>query len=106
MDGTRGRIQVSLDGGLEPVWSGDGRSLYYRGTNPPKLIQAHLELGAAARVTAREELFDLGDYVGAEPHANFDVAADGRIVMVRRTQLPKLVLLQNVDQMVAAGAAR
>jgi hypothetical protein len=26
--------------------------------------------------------------------------------MVRRTQLPKLVLLQNVDQMVAAGAAR
>jgi serine/threonine-protein kinase len=106
MDGTRGRIQVSLDGGLEPVWSGDGRSLYYRGTNPPKLTQAHLELGAAPRVTAREELFDLGDYVGAEPHANFDVAADGRIVMVRRTQLPKLVLLQNVDQMVAAGAAR
>ena len=106
MDASSGRIQVSLDGGLEPVWSADGRSLYYRRTDPPNLMRAHLELGATARVTSREELFDVGDFVGAEPHENYDVAADGRIVMVRRTQLPKLVLLQNVDQLVAAGAAR
>ena len=104
MDGGGGRIQVSLDGGLEPEWSSDGRSLYYRRTTPPTLMQARLDLTAAPRIVAREEVHDLGNYVGAEPHANYDVSADGRFVMVRRTQLPKLVLIQNVDQLVAAGA--
>ncbi len=101
MDGSSGRTQISLDGGLEPEWSADGQTLYYRRISPPTLIRARLELSDAPRVASREELFDVGDYVGAEPHANYDVAGDGRFVMVRRTQLPKLILLQNVDQIVS-----
>jgi hypothetical protein len=57
-------------------------------------------------VVEREELFDVGNYVGAEPHANYDISAEGRFVMVRRTQLPKVVLIQNVDQILAAGATQ
>ena len=106
LDQGSGRIQVSLNGGLEPMWSADGRSLYYRSTEPATLMRAAVDLESAPRVTSRDSLFNLGDFVGAEPHENYDVAADGRIVMVRRTQLPKLVLLQNVDQLVAAGASR
>ena len=106
MDGGGGRMQVSLDGGLEPEWSSDGRSLYYRRTTPPTLMRARLDLTAAPRIVAREEVLDLGNYVGAEPHANYDISADGRFVMVRRTQLPKVVLIQNVDQIVAAGSTQ
>jgi hypothetical protein len=98
-------MQVSLDGGLEPSWGADGRTLYYRRITPPTLVRARLDLTAAPRVVEREELFDVGNYVGAEPHANYDVAADGRFDMVRRTQLPKVVLIQNVDQIVANGTA-
>ncbi len=38
--------------------------------------------------------------------ARFEIAADGRMVMVRRTQLPELVLIQNVDQLVHAGTGQ
>jgi serine/threonine-protein kinase len=93
-------VQVSVDGGTEPVWSLDGRELYYRSTasSGPELIAARLELGAAPRVASREPLFALNDIEGAEPHANYGMAPDGRFVMVRRVQVPKLVLIQNVDR--------
>jgi hypothetical protein len=68
------------------------------------MIVATLELTPTPRVVSRQALFSLGDLVGAEPHANFDVSADARIVMVRRPQTPRLVLIQNVDLLVTAGA--
>jgi hypothetical protein len=103
-DGSSGRIQVSINGALEPVWGADGRTLYYTASDTRQLMAARLELSPSPRVLSREPLFDLGDFVGAEPHANFDVAADGRIVMVRRPQTPRLVLIQNADRLVASGA--
>ncbi len=103
-DGSGGRMQVSVGGALESNWSADGKTLYYTATDTRQMMAASLELTPAPRVVARRELFGLGDLVGAEPHANFDVAADGRIVMVRRPQTPRLVLIQNVDRLVAAGA--
>ena len=103
-DGSAGRIQVSVGGALESNWGADGRTLYYTTTDTRQMMVATLELTPAPRVVSREPLFSLGDLVSAEPHANCDVAADGRIVMVRRPQTPRLVLIQNVDRLVAAGA--
>jgi serine/threonine-protein kinase len=103
-DGSSGRIQVSVGGALESNWSADGRTLYYTSTDTRQMMAARLELTPSPRVVSRQALFSLGDLVGAEPHANFDVAADGRFVMVRRPQTPRLVLIQNVDGLVAAGA--
>ena len=103
VDGTGGRLQVSVDGGNEPVWSADGRTLYYRRIDPEStnLMAASLELGAEPRVVTREALFDWGDYEGAEPHANYDVMPGGdEFVMVRRTQAAHLVLIQNVHLLV------
>ena len=103
-DGSSGRIQVSVGGALESNWSGDGKTLYYTSTDTRQMMAATLELTPSPRVVSRQALFSLGDLVGAEPHANFDVAADGRFVMVRRPQTPRLVLIQNVDRLVVAGA--
>jgi len=100
-DGSSGRIQVSVGGALESNWSADGKTLYYTSTDTRQMMAARLELSPAPRVVSREALFSLGDLVGAEPHANFDVAADGRLVMVRRPQTPRLVLVQNADRLVA-----
>jgi Tol biopolymer transport system component/tRNA A-37 threonylcarbamoyl transferase component Bud32 len=103
-DGSGGRIQISVGGALESNWGADGRTLYYTATDTRQMMVAKLELTPTPRVVSREALFGLGDLVGAEPHANYDVAADGRIVMVRRPQTPRLVLIQNADLLVAAGA--
>jgi serine/threonine-protein kinase len=101
--GGASRIQVSVGGALESVWGADGRTLYYTSTDTRELMVAHLELAPVPRVVSREALFSLDDFVGGEPHANFDVAADGRVVMVRRRQTPRLVLIQNADRLLAAG---
>jgi hypothetical protein len=103
-DGSSGRIQLSVGGALEPVWSADGGTLYYTSTDTRELMSARLELAPTPRVLSRNALFSLGDFVGAEPHANYDVAPDGRMVMVRRPQAPRLVLIQNADRLLAAGA--
>jgi hypothetical protein len=106
MDGAGGRIQVSTDGGTEPVWSGDGRELYYRrpSVDDPQMIAARLDLAGTPRVIARQTLFGWADYEGAEPHPNYDVAPDGGgFVLVRRVQSGRLILIQNVHRLVHAG---
>ena len=67
----------------------------------PELVAARLELDTTLSVASRDALFPLGEIEGAEPHANYGIAPDGGFVMIRRTQLPKLVLIQNVDRALA-----
>ena len=48
-------------------------------------------------------MFALPDIVAANPHANFDVSPDGRtFAMVRRSPSNRIVVLQNLPQLVAA----
>ena len=103
VDGVGGRLQVSVDGGSEPMWSADGRTLYYRRLDPEatNLMAATLDLGGEPGVMMREALFDWADYEGAEPHANYDVMPGGdEFIMVRRTQAAHLILIQNVHLLV------
>ena len=73
--GPGGRIQISSGGGGEPVWSHDGKRLFYRGDG--HLIAATLDLAQSLGVTRRDTLFtDVYQYA-ANPHANYDAMADG-----------------------------
>jgi serine/threonine-protein kinase len=84
--GPGARVQISDAGGGEPVWSKDGRRLYYR--NGRDMIAADIERGArdgALAVRARRHLFS-GEYYGglSERGASYDVSPDGkRFVMAR-----------------------
>ena len=84
--GPGARVQISDAGGGEPVWSKDGRRLYYR--NGRDMIAADLERGArdgTLAVGERRHLFS-GDYFGglSERGASYDVSPDGkRFVMAR-----------------------
>jgi len=51
--GTGGPLQLSLDGGTEPVWAASGRELFYR--NGAKMMVAAITLRPTFTVDARRE---------------------------------------------------
>jgi eukaryotic-like serine/threonine-protein kinase len=101
--GERDQVLVSLDGGSEPIWSPDGRELYYRETqqNDPYLVAAGIATTPTLAVTRRDRLFPIGDIVATGPHANYDISPDGKtFVMVRRSPSARIVVLQNLPALV------
>ena len=97
-------VQVSQSGGSEPVWAANGRELFYRGGSEGTidLMSASVSASAGFEVTSRQKLFPLAEIVAANPHANYDVSPDGRtFVMVRRSPSTRIVVLQNLPQLVA-----
>jgi Tol biopolymer transport system component len=69
-----GRVQVSVNGGRRPVWSRDGRRLYY--LEADRMVEATLAMNPGPRVESRTVLFS-GRYMD-----DFDVAPDGRFLMI------------------------
>jgi serine/threonine-protein kinase len=75
--------QVSTDGGDEPVWSRDGKELFYRHGDDMMVVEVHLRPAFDAEVP--HVLFQ-GRYLSfpQRPENNYAVAADGRFLMVKR----------------------
>jgi tRNA A-37 threonylcarbamoyl transferase component Bud32 len=97
------KVQVSIDGGTEPVWSPNGRELFYRRPSGGSafLTAAAMQLGDEARVLGRTTLFDVSEYEPAQPHPNYDVTPDGQsFVMLRRSPSSHLVVIQHVQELV------
>jgi dipeptidyl aminopeptidase/acylaminoacyl peptidase len=107
-------VQVSRGGGGEPLWSPDGRELFYRGEvdGEPRLMAASVQTAPAITVTARRPLFSVADMVTATPHRNYDLSPDGKtFVMVQRSPATRIMIIQNLPALVrrlrgAEGAAR
>jgi serine/threonine-protein kinase len=101
--GEEDQVLVSLDGGTEPVWSPDGRELFYRESrqDDPHLVAAGVRTSPSFAVTGRKRLFPVRDIVATNPHANYDVSPDGKtFVMVRRSPAARIVVLQNLPALV------
>ena len=99
MAGQGDQVLVSLEGGNEPVWSPDGRELFYRETKQgdPYLVAAGIATSPTLGVTIRKRLFPIGDIVGTNPHANYDISPDGKtFVMVRSSPAARIVVIQNL----------
>ncbi|HXY32235.1 MAG TPA: protein kinase [Gemmatimonadaceae bacterium] len=79
----RGRYQVSTDGGTEPLWSRDGKELYYRAADE-HIVAVPIGPGAEFAPGSPRTLFDVSAYLQAPQHRDYDVAADGRFLMVRQ----------------------
>jgi serine/threonine-protein kinase len=80
LSGDGDRVQISTDGGVEPVWGRDGRRLFYRAGG--KFIVAELTASPALAVASRRVLFSDRFVRAVAPHANFDVSPDGRHFLV------------------------
>ena len=91
--GRGGQVQVSRDGGKEPVWSPDGSELFYR--NGRQMLAVGVEARPTLRTTASELLFE-GDFEldrtagGIGGIAYYDVRPDGqRFVMIQTVTGPE-----------------
>ncbi len=78
------RRQISTDGGTQPLWSADGRELYYR--NGDAVLAVSIELDPELIAGKPQVLFERA--AGYSIHANlhsYDVSADGqRFLMLRK----------------------
>ena len=96
-------LPVSLDGGSEPVWSRDGRELFYRGVTEAgtKLIAARVDVGANFRILSREPLFSDQRFLVSFPHSNYDVSPDGRhFAFVQAYEVERIVIVQHLGALV------
>jgi hypothetical protein len=78
------RVPVSIGGGTEPMWSRDGKTLFYRGGTgaDPRMLAATIVEHPSLAVARRDTLFaDIYDRIPA--HAQYDVFPDGRFLMTR-----------------------
>ena len=93
------QVTISTAGGTEPVWSRDGRELFYRAGR--QIMATSISVGAQLVAGIPQVLFD-GPYEldnsASGAHPNYDVSLDGeRFVMVRQSSAgpAQLVLIEN-----------
>ena len=70
--------QISNGGGEEPVWSHDGKEIFYR--NGTKWMVVNVKAGSDFSATPPRLLFT-GPYVNV-PGPSYDVGPDGRFVLI------------------------
>jgi serine/threonine-protein kinase len=97
--GPGSRVQISSAGGTEPVWSRDGRRIYYR--NGQKVIEADITPRAVLSLGASRPAFSLTSLPPAttsvRSSTSYDVSLDGqRIVFAQPAGgEAKLVVIEN-----------
>ena len=78
-----GAWNVSLvEFGVQPMWSSDGRELFYRGQTDLMVAQVETEPTFSGRTP--EPLFSLSGYgllIGGDVGRQFDIAPDGRFIL-------------------------
>ena len=79
----QGKWQVSVDGGQSPLWSPDGRELYYLNEDAIMVVEVNTEPTFSA---SKPKTLFRGDYVtGYEENPEWDISPDGkRFIMVKR----------------------
>jgi serine/threonine-protein kinase len=93
LSGAGAPVQVSLRGGREPVWSRDGRSLFYRAEG--KFRMAQVSPSPTFHVVSRGDFMDDVFMPSLAPHANYDVAPDGKKLLVLKGEPPQLLVVHN-----------
>ncbi len=73
--GPGGKTSVSIEGGQEPRWSGNGRELFYRDPEKNQLMAVDIQTTPAFRAGTPHALFALGN-------VPWDVAPDGKRFLV------------------------
>jgi Tol biopolymer transport system component len=93
--GLGAKWQISTEGGVAPVWEGDGRELFYQSAN--KLMAVAIQTQPTFVAGPPHSLFD-GAFV-ADGGNDYDVAPDGRFIMIQTGQseapATQIALVQN-----------
>ncbi|MHC4325371.1 MAG: hypothetical protein ACYSUX_13995, partial [Planctomycetota bacterium] len=81
------------EGGINPVWSRDGRELYYTTGNRMMVVKITWE--PDFDVGAPEQLFEWPDKIptGGNLGTGYDISDDGRFLIVKRSEDIKVQLI-------------
>jgi len=79
------KTMISTDGGYQPLWSRDGKELFYRCGY--KMIAGTVETEPEFRIIRYEVLFE-APYLCRVNRIDYDVAPDGRFLMIQDSQEP------------------
>jgi Tol biopolymer transport system component len=71
------RVQVSNQGGSEPIWSNSGAEIYYRSLNGG-VESAQVKAGTPLVVGNRRSLLPMSDYLTDISHTSYDLWPDGK----------------------------
>jgi Tol biopolymer transport system component len=75
-------IRVSPNGGIEPIWSRNGRELFYIDNRARQMMSVAIHAGNEFRFSPPVPLFSTAAMVMAPQPPSYDVAADGRFLMI------------------------
>jgi serine/threonine-protein kinase len=78
--GSGAAVRVSPNGGVEPVWSKNGRELFY--LEGRRMMVVAVQPGPAFSFSPAARLFD-NAYTQTSQPPTYDVAADGRFLMIK-----------------------
>jgi Tol biopolymer transport system component len=101
--GPGARHLISTEGGFQPAWSRDGRELFFTTLPSPegniKVMAVSVTAGGKFTVGTPRALFK-GRYASNPTVRQYDVAPDGRFLMMRETKRPpmkptQMILVQN-----------
>ncbi len=92
---TLGKWLVSRDGGTEPLWSPDGKELFYRSAD--KILVTEVDPGPPLTIGTPRIMLE-GPYVPNPMHTNYDIHPSGdRLVMLRSGEGERqVVVVQNL----------
>ncbi len=104
-DVARGRWQVSTGGGEDPLWSPDGRELFY--VSPTNaLMRVGVERGASWTATTPSMVLPDAGLLRLPGARHYDVSPDGQRFLILReaapsadAPLPELVVIQHFDEL-------
>jgi serine/threonine-protein kinase len=100
--------QISADGGFEPLWSRDGREIFYV-THSNDLVAVEVSTAGGFSTVKRQVLFRMDGYRRNFSHRGYDVTPDGKqFVLIR--EIPganaDLVIVENWTTELAARLRR
>ncbi len=78
-----GRWQISSVGGDEPLWSRDGRELFYRGGSG-EMMAVRVTTAPTFSAEAPRALFPASEYARSASYRGYDVSPDGRRFLMLR----------------------
>jgi DNA-binding SARP family transcriptional activator/Tol biopolymer transport system component len=96
-DVTAFKGQVSTSGGTEPLWSRNGRELFYR-NGSDELVEVRVTDEPSFSAEDQEVLFSVASFLPGRTHPMYDAGVDSGFVMIRMADEPRpseLILIQN-----------
>jgi len=81
-------VPISVGGGRAPIWSRDGTELFYLGNVDNRMYAVTLHFGTTLRADPPQLLFGGNFDRNPGPLANYDVAPDGRFLMLQKDEVP------------------